>query len=59
MKILWYLLSAFLGLIGVLALIRTVERLAVGAGLLPVQLIIAVVMLLLAGLCLRKARTAT
>ena len=59
MKILWYLLTAFLGLIGVLALVRTFERLAVGAGLLPVQLIIAVVMLLLAALCLRKARTAT
>ena len=59
MRILWYLLTAFLGLIGVLAIIRTVERLAVGAGLLPVQMIIAVVMLLLAALCLRKARAAT
>ncbi|MGH9873305.1 MAG: hypothetical protein ACRD9S_12695 [Pyrinomonadaceae bacterium] len=57
MKILWYLLTAFLGLVGVMALLRTVERLAVGAGLLPVQLIIAVVMLLLAALCLRKARS--
>jgi len=59
MKILWYILTAFLGLIGLLALIRTVERLVVGAGLLPTQLIIAVVMLLFAFLCLRKARTAT
>ena len=59
MKILWYLFTAFLGLIGILALIRTLERLAVGDGLLPVQLIVAVVMLLLAMLCLRKAPTAT
>ena len=59
MKILWYVLTAFLGSIGLLALIRTVERLVVGAGLLPTQLIIAFVMLLLAFLCLRKARTAT
>jgi hypothetical protein len=59
MKILWYLLTALLGLIGILALVRALERLAVGAGLLPVQLIVAIVMLLLAVLCLRKARTAT
>ena len=59
MKILWYILTAFFGLIGVLALIRTVERLAVGAGLLPTQLVIAIVMLLLAVWCVQKARTAT
>jgi len=59
MKIVWYLLTAFLGLVGALALIRTIERLVVGAGLLPAQLIIAIVMLLLAALCLRKARTTT
>jgi hypothetical protein len=58
MRILWYVLTVFLCLIGLLALIRTVERLVVGAGLLPTQLIIAVVMLLLAVLCRRKARTA-
>jgi len=59
MKIVWYVLTAFLGLVGALALIRTIERLVVGAGLLPAQLIIAIVMLLLAALCLRKARTTT
>jgi hypothetical protein len=59
MKILWYLLTAFFGLVGVLALIRTIELLAFGDGLIPVQLIIAVVMLLLAVLCLRKARMTT
>ena len=59
MKILWYVLTAFFGLLGVLGLIRTIERLAIGAGLLPTELIIAVVMLLLAVLCVRKARAAT
>jgi hypothetical protein len=59
MRILWYLLTALFGLIGVLALIRTVERLATGAGLIPAQLVIAFVMLLLAVLCVRKARAAT
>ena len=56
MKVLWYLLTFLFGLIGVLAAIRVVERLVTGAGLLPVQLLIAFVMLLLAWLCLRKAR---
>jgi len=59
MRILWYLLTALFGLIGVLALIRTVERLAAGAGVIPAQLVIAFVMLLLAVLCVRKARAAT
>ena len=59
MRILWYLLTAFFGLIGVLAAIRTLERLASGAGLIPAQLVIALVMLVLAVLCLRKARTVT
>ena len=59
MRILWYLLTALFGLIGLLALIRTVERLVTGSGLIPTQLVIAFVMLLLAVLCVRKARVAT
>ncbi len=59
MRILWYFLTALFGLIGVLALIRTVERLLAGAGLIPMQLVIAFVMLLLAVLCVQKARAAT
>jgi hypothetical protein len=59
MKVLWYLLTALFGLIGVLALIRTVERLVTGSGLIPTQLVIAFVMLLLAVLCVRKARATT
>jgi hypothetical protein len=34
MRILWYLLSALFGLIGVLAAVRTIERLISGAGLI-------------------------
>ena len=59
MRILWYALTALFGLIGVLALFRTVERMASGGGLSPSQVVIAFVMLLLAVLCVRKARAAT
>lgn len=59
MRILWYLLTTLFGLTGVLALIRTVERLTTGSGLRPAQLVIASVMLLLAVLCARKARAAS
>ena len=59
MRILWYLLTALFGLIGLLALIRTVERLVTGSGLIPIQLGVAFVMLLLAVVCVRKARVAT
>lgn len=56
MKILWHLLTFLFGLVGLLATIRLIERLSSGAGLLPAQLLIALVMLVLAWLCLRKAR---
>ena len=56
MKVLFYVLTAILGLFGILAVVRTVERLVSGAGILPAQLLIAVVALVLAGICLRKAR---
>ena len=58
MRILWYGLTALFGVIGVLAGLRIVERLVSGAGIIPVQLIIAFVMLGLAVLCLQKARVA-
>jgi hypothetical protein len=57
MKICFYCLTAVLGLFGILAVLRTIERLMAGAGLLPAQLLIAIVALLLAGVCLRKARS--
>jgi hypothetical protein len=56
MKILFYVLTAVLGLFGILAVLRTVERLMAGAGILSVQLLIALVALILAGVCLKKAR---
>ena len=59
MRILWYCLTALFGLIGLWALIRTVEELAIGAGLMPKQLMIAFVMLLFAAVSLQKARAAT
>ena len=56
MKILFYFLTAVFGLFGILAVLRTIERLMSGAGLLPAQLLIAIVALLLAVVCLKKAR---
>jgi len=56
MKTLWYFLTVVAGLIGVLAAVRTIERLMSGASLLPAQLLIAVISLVAALLFLRKAR---
>jgi hypothetical protein len=57
MKILLYFLTAVFGLFGILAVLRTIERLMFGAGLLPAQLPIAFVSFVLAGVCLKKARS--
>ena len=59
MRILWYLLTALFGLIGVLAAVRTIERLVSGAGLLPSQPMLALLMVVFAVLCLRRARSVT
>ncbi len=56
MKTLWYVLTFFFGLLGVLATIRVLERLASGSGLFPEHLVIALITLLLAWVCLRRAR---
>ena len=56
MKTLWYLLTFLFGLLGVLTAIRILERLASGYGLFPEHLVIALIMLLLAWVCLRRAR---
>ena len=55
----YYLLTLLFGFLGVLALSRTIERLAHGAGVVPAQLLMAVLGLVLAVLCLRKARAAS
>jgi hypothetical protein len=57
MKGLFYFLTAVFGVFGALSVLRTIELLALGGGPLPVQFLIAVIMLTLAGACLRKART--
>jgi len=56
MKTLFYFLTAVFGLIGALSVLRTVELLAFGGGPLPVQFLIAIVTLALAGGSLKKAR---
>ncbi|HEY2867660.1 MAG TPA: hypothetical protein VGJ02_11260 [Pyrinomonadaceae bacterium] len=52
----FYFLTTVFGLIGTLSVLRTIELLALGGGPLPVQFLIAIVMLTLAGACLKKAR---
>jgi hypothetical protein len=56
MKILFYLLTLVFGLFGVLGSLRIVEQLKTGQGFLPAPALIAGVMLLLALVCLKKAR---
>ena len=57
MKTVWYILTVFFGAIGLLSLLRVIERLMLGAEMFPVQLVIALVMLVLAVVSLRKARS--
>jgi len=58
MKIVWYILTVFFGAIGLLSLLRIIERLMLGAEMVPVQILIALVMLVLAVVTLRQARSA-
>ena len=57
MKTIWYLFTFLFGAFGILALARSIERLASGAGVLVTQVLIALVCLLLAWVCLKKARS--
>jgi hypothetical protein len=57
MKIVLYLLAVVLGAFGVLGLLRSIELLATGAGVSPVQILIGLIGLLLAWQCVRKARS--
>jgi len=57
MRIVWYLLAVFLGAFGALGLFRSIERLATGVGVSPIQILIGLVGLLMAWLCVRKARS--
>jgi hypothetical protein len=56
MNILWYFLTFVSGALGILALVRVIERFAAGAGAAPVQTGIALIFLFLAWQSLRKAR---
>jgi len=56
MKILFYFLTLVFGLYGVLGVLRTIELLATGGGFNPVTLLLGIVGLLIAGICLKKAR---
>jgi hypothetical protein len=58
MRMLYYFLTGFFTLLGALALLRTIELLFTGVGMLPVQFLIGILMLVFAGGCLRKARNA-
>ena len=60
MKLLWYVLTLIFAVIGLVAVFRVFEVMVLGAGLFPTtQLLIAFITLLLAFVCLRKARSAT
>ncbi|HBB87067.1 MAG TPA: hypothetical protein DC047_05585 [Blastocatellia bacterium] len=60
MILLWYFLTLVFGVIGFVAVFRIFEILILGAGVFPTtQLLIAFITLLLAFLCLRKARRVT
>ena len=56
MAYLWYLPAFLCGLFGVLAAARSLERLFVGQGLLPAQVLLSVVFLFLAYKAVRRAR---
>jgi hypothetical protein len=56
MNILWYFLTFVSGALGILSLVRVIERLAFGGGILPIQAAIALIFLFLAWESLKKAR---
>ena len=56
MKIVFYLLTFLFGLYGIAGVLRTVELLVTGGGFQPVTALFAIVGLVLAFACLKKAR---
>ncbi len=56
MKIVWYLLTVIFGAFGILALLRSLE-LVINGGMPTSQVLFAVIGLVLAWQCLRKARS--
>lgn len=57
MKILWYFLTLIFGAIGVLALLRSIEIILIGAGISPGRFGVALIFLFLAWLSLIRARS--
>jgi hypothetical protein len=55
----YYILTLIFGFVGVLAALRTMERLVHGAPTMATQLFVAVIGLSVAVLCLKKARAAS
>jgi hypothetical protein len=58
MRALFYILAIAAGAFGILGMLRTIEKVMVGEGLDPVQLVIGAAGLILALLWLKRARTA-
>jgi hypothetical protein len=58
MKVVWYLLSFMLGLFGVLAVLRAIELLITGQGIMPIPTLMGLGALVLAGWCWKAARAA-
>ena len=56
MKIIYYILTALFGFYGSLGVLRMIELLATGGGFQPATALIAIVALVLAFACLKKAR---
>jgi hypothetical protein len=56
MRVVWYLLAVVLGAFGVLGVLRSLERLSTGEGVLPIQILIGLGCLVLAWQCIRKGR---
>ena len=56
MNIVFYFSAFVFGGIGALALIRVIERFAVGAGFFPVQIGFGFFFLIAAAICVQKAR---
>jgi hypothetical protein len=56
MRFLLYVAATLFGLFGVLALLRTIERVATGVGWLPSQVALGLLALLIATVCFRRAR---
>lgn len=56
MRAVWYLLTLVFGLFGALAGLRAVEHAVSGGSIMLQQILVAVIALLIAAVCIKKAR---